>query len=190
MNPSQDYYFKLCEKLCVERTKEGSEKRLQLFNDMDLNKNGFLSYSEVNKGIKDVLKLPEIFEKKDVLRKAFDAAKNSVKNNRNLNNDFIEKNEFRYFLVYLRQYFEFSEMFNRINTDGNSYISFEEFKSSIHLIEKWGYKVNDINKSYKELDIDNSGGVRFDEFCKWAIGKKLDIENDDDFDDDCLKNLK
>ena len=30
----------------------------------------------------------------------------------------------------------------------------------------------------------------FDEFCEYAIQKNLDLEDDDDFDDSELKNLK
>ena len=30
----------------------------------------------------------------------------------------------------------------------------------------------------------------FDEFCEYAINKNLDLEDDDDFDDEELKNFK
>lgn len=191
MEPSTNIDFSsIKERLCLDRTKEGMQKRLEIFEQMDQNKNGYLSFSEVTKGIKDVLKLPEIYEKKEVIRKAFDAAKDSVKNTKGVSKDFIEKNEFRYLLVYLRQYLEFSEMFIRIDTDGDKKITFDEFEAAIPTIEKWGFKVKEAQKSFAELDKDGSGKIKFDEFCTWAIKNKLDIETDDDFNDECLKNLK
>jgi Ca2+-binding EF-hand superfamily protein len=177
------------EKLCLDRTIEGTKKRQELFNSMDTNKNGFLSFSEVDSGLKNVLNLPEIFVKKEVIRKAFDSAKGSVKNKKKSSDEFIEKNEFRYFLVYLRQYFEFSIMFERINNDGNKTLTFQEFKKAIPLIEMWGLKISNPEASFKQIDVDSSGLVRFDEFCEWAIKNQLDLENDDDFSDECLKNL-
>lgn len=183
-------YSAIRDKLCLERSSEGLKKRVELFNKMDLNKNGFLSYSEAEKGIRDVLKLPEIFEKKQVIRKAFDAAKASAKNNRQESNEFIEKNEFRYFLVYLRQFYEYSVMFHKIDVNKSNTISYDEFEAAVPEIEKWGVKVNDVKQTYSQLDKDNSGLVRFDEFCGWAIHKQLDLEDDDDFNDPCLVNLK
>jgi len=100
MYSTPDYEF-IKERLCLERTKEGMIKREKLFEKMDLNKNGLLSYSEVNKGIIDVLNLPEIYEKKEVIRKAFDTFKNSVNNSKDCSKDLIELNEFRYFLFFL-----------------------------------------------------------------------------------------
>ncbi len=54
-------YAHLREVLCVERNEEGLKKRQKMFSDFDPNGNGFLSLAEVDKGIRDVLRLPEIF---------------------------------------------------------------------------------------------------------------------------------
>lgn len=178
------------EKLCLERSPEAHKKRLELFKKFDLNKNGCLTLRECDYGVKNVLNLPEIGECKPVLFKAFEAAKTSAKNNSSLSDKTVEKNEFRYFLCYLRQYFEYYIMFNKINIDGNNYIDYEEFLKAVPLIENWGCKIEDPRKSYEEIDSDKSGLVRFDEFCSWAIKKNLDLEDDDDFYDKCFKNLK
>jgi len=188
--PANIDYNSIKQKLCLDRTKEGMQKRLEVFNQMDTNKNGFLSFSEVAKGIKDVLGIPEIYAKKEVIKKAFDAARDSVKNSKSNSKDFIEKNEFRYLLVYLRQFIEFSEMFGKIDNNGDKKINLDEFQDAVPTIERWGLKVADASKAFAEIDQDGSGKVRFDEFCSWAIKNKLDIEDDDDFTDDCLKNLK
>lgn len=58
------------------------------------------------------------------------------------------------------------------------------------MFEKWGVKVSDPEKTFVEIDLDRGGRIRFDEFCHWAIKNNMDIETDDDFNDECLKNLK
>lgn len=183
-------YRLITEKLCTERTPEAMKKRSEIFDKFDINKNGLLTLRECDLGVKNVLNLPEIAEAKPVIFKAFEAAKGISKNCYDPSKNFVEKNEFRYFLCYLRQYFEYYQMFSQINSNSNLSISYEEFCLAIPLIEKWGYKVKDPKKSFEEMDEDKSGLVRFNEFCSWAIKKNLDVEDDDDFRDKCLKNLK
>ena len=183
-------YDRFREVLCTERIKEGMEKRKKMFKDFDINGNGFISLPEVNKGIRDVLKLQNVFHMKQVIMRSFQAAKNSVGNKGSHSGDYIERNEFRYFLCYLRQYFEYYEMFSIVNTDGDKYLSLQEFKDAVPEFEKWGIKISDPVKTFKLIDLDKGGKIRFDEFCHWAIQTNLDIDTDDDFEDPCLKNLK
>jgi len=103
-------------KLPLERNNDGVAKRNQLFKSFDPNGNGFLSLAEVDKGVRDVLKLDQVFDCKPVMIRAFNAAKDKGKNKSKVSDDYIEKNEFRIFLVYLRQYFEYFVMFERIDT--------------------------------------------------------------------------
>lgn len=189
MNTQLDYEH-LRNVLCVERSQEGVAKRAKMFKDFDPNGNGFLSLAEVDKGIRDVLKLPQIFQLKQVIMRAFQSAKDSVKNKHSNSSDYIERNEFRYFLCYLRQYFEYYEMFDIVNTDDDKYIDYDEFVQAIPKFEKWGIKVSDPEKTFTEIDTDKGGRIRFDEFCHWAIKNNLDIDTDDDFEDACLSNLK
>ncbi len=189
MNNQVDY-INLRKTLSVERTEEGLAKRQKMFNDFDPNGNGFLSLAEVDKGIRDVLKLPKIFHMKQVIMRAFQAAKNSVANKHKVSGDYIERNEFRYLLCYLRQYFEYYEMFDIVNTDDDKYIDYDEFIAAIPQFEKWGIKVSDPEATFNEIDADKGGRIRFDEFCHWAIKYKLDIDTDDDFEDNCLQNMK
>lgn len=120
-------YERLKKKLCFDRTKEGLEKRTKMFKLFDPNANGFLSLAEVDKGIRDVLRLPDLFSIKQVIMRAFQAAKDLAPNKTKYSGDYIERNEFRYFLCYLRQYFEYYEMFERVNTNQDKYIDFDEF---------------------------------------------------------------
>ncbi len=183
-------YERIRTALCAEKTEEGFKKRGEMFKFFDPNGNGFLSLAECDKGIRDVLNLPDLFDLKGVIMRAFMAAKDSVKGKSKPSGDYIERSEFRVFLCYLRQYFEYYEIFQVVNTDGDKYLEYDEFVAAIPTFEKWGVKVTDPEVTFDEIDEDKGGKIRFFEFCHWAIKNNMDIDTDDDFNDDCLKNLK
>ena len=58
---------------------EDQKTRLALFREFDVNANGYLSLAEIDKGIRDVLDLPELFECKPVIMRAYKAACAKVK---------------------------------------------------------------------------------------------------------------
>ena len=188
MHPAIDLDI-LTKKLCLERNTESFVKRKYLFSKFDKNGNGYISYPEALEGIRDVLKLPEVYDCKPVVYRAFLASKNSVTNNHELSEEFIELNEFRYFLCYVRQYYEYFQMFSLINTDGNISISYSEFILALPLLEKWGVKMENPKGIFKEIDVEKAKAIKFQDFCSWAIKKKLELDGDD-FYDGCLKNLK
>jgi len=113
--------------------------------------------------------------------RAFQLAKNKVKGKSKVSDDYIEKSEFRYLLIYLRQYFEYWVMFNRIDKEGNHKIDLSEFEKAIPEIEKWGIKIPDAKAAFDSIDNNHGGEIVFDEFCQWAIKKHLDLEDDDNF---------
>jgi len=45
--------------------------RIKQWNYIDVNGNGYLSLAEVDKGMRDVIKLPILFQLKPVLMRAF-----------------------------------------------------------------------------------------------------------------------
>jgi len=67
-----------------------------------MNGNGFLSLAEFQKGLRDVIKIPTLFDTKPVILRAFNAAKATTKGKSRHSDDYIEKAEFRAFLKYLR----------------------------------------------------------------------------------------
>ena len=91
---------------------------------MDFNGNGFLSLAEIDKYFVD--EFPQLFALKPVLMRAFQAAKNKVKSKSKHGKDYIEKNEYRWLLKYLRQYYEIFIAFNRIDKNHNI-VSYEKF---------------------------------------------------------------
>lgn len=165
-------------KLPSSNSKEDITKRLKLFRQFDPDGNGYLSNEECTSAIQKVLNIDDVFNVKPAIDKAFDIAKNSKPSKRADKKDAaenIEINEFKFFLSSLRQYFEYYVAFARVDTDSDQKISHEEFQSAQDRIESWVGKI-DTQKSFKKIDKKNLGYIHFDEFCKWAIKKNLDLE--------------
>ena len=61
--------------------------------------NGILSLAEVDKAMRDVLAIDDLFDSKPAIMRAFQLAKNCTKSKRSdgHGDDYIEKKEFRYF---------------------------------------------------------------------------------------------
>jgi hypothetical protein len=49
-------------------------------------------------------------------------------------------------------------------------------------LKEWGVHVTDAKKTFDEIDNNHGGKILFDEFCKWAIKKSLDLKDDIDLD--------
>jgi len=176
--------------LPIKKTAEDRAKRKKMWDAIDMNKNGYVSLAEFDRGVRDVLNLPQIFTLKKVLMRAFQASKEKIKAKSKHSKDYVEWLEFRILLVYLRQYFEYYVMFCRIDTSDDFKVNLSEFKKAMPTLEKWGIKISNPEAEFKKIDNNNSGSIMFDEFCEYAIKKNLDLEDDDDFDDCELKNFK
>ena len=176
--------------LPIKKTAEDRAKRKKMWDAIDMNKNGYVSLAEFDRGVRDVLNLPHIFTLKKVLMRAFQASKEKIKAKSKHSKDYVEWLEFRILLVYLRQYFEYYVMFCRIDTSDDFKVNLSEFKKAMPTLEKWGIKISNPEAEFKKIDNNNSGSIMFDEFCEYAIKKNLDLEDDDDFDDCELKNFK
>lgn len=180
----------LLQKLPVKKTPEERQKRLQMWKAIDMNGNGYASLAELDRGIRDVMNLPDVFDAKRPIMRAFQAARNKCKAKTKHSDDYVEWLEFRYFLVYLRQYFEYWVMFCRTDVNGDHKISLEEFKMAVPKMAEWGVKISDPKAEFEKIDTNHGGSILFDEFCHYAIAKELDLEDDDDFDDSALKTMK
>lgn len=156
------------------------DKRKELFSQFDPNGNGFLSLAEVEKGIRDVLQIDELFDAKPAIIRAFQIAKDVTKSKSSVGDDYIEFREFRFFLQSLRQYFEYYAAFSRTDSDNDKRISLDEFQENIDKVERWVGKIDDPEAEFNQIDTNGGGVILFEEFCSWAISKSLDIEDDDD----------
>ncbi len=175
-----DIWEKLKDKLPYGKSPEETELRNKYWAGFDVNGNGYLSLAEVDKGMRDVIVLPELFELKPVLMRAFQSAKSKLKSKNEHGDDYVSKAEFRYLLLYLRQYYEYWVAFDIVDKDDDRRVSREEFETAIPVMKKWGIEIGDPDEGFKEADKDGHGKVLFIEFCQWAIEKQLDLEDDDD----------
>ena len=183
----------LIKKLPVRKTKEERKRRLELWKKINEYGNGYISFKRLNFQLDKYLQLPNIVKNKNPIKLAFNAASDKysrygIKKEDNL----IEWMEFRIFLVYLRQFFEYWIMFEKVDNSGDHKISLEEFKKAIPQMKNWGVEISESNaeKEFKSIDKNKEGTISFEEFCYFAINKSLDLEEDDGFDDEELKNLK
>ena len=175
--------------LPILKNPEEAYKRSRLFDKFDTNGNSYLSFSEIEGGVRDILKFNEKLLKRDVIKKAFKSAKSSGVKRSKLSDDYVEKNEFRTFLVYILQYSEYYEMFDLIDLQDDKKINYDEFLKAIPIIKKWGIEIDDPKTAFDSIDSNDGDQIMFDEFCYWAISKNLDLENDDNFDDEELAKL-
>merc|ERR1711936_1016280 len=168
------------EKLPFQRKKEAYEKRKSLWEQFDVNGNGFLSLAEVTKGIRDVIAVDELFDAIPAINRSFHHVKNVSKTPSEHGPDFIEFREFRLFLQTLRQYFEYYQAFDMLDTGNDRRVDKEEFKSAKmrSTLEKWVGPVEDLDAEFAKIDKNGGGQILFAEFVDWAIEKDLDIEDD------------
>ena len=181
----------LMKKLPTQKTTKERKERLDLWNKINEYGNGYVSFKRLSVQLDKHLDLPNVVRNKGPIKLAFNAASNKyAKKGLKPEDNLIEWMEFRIFLVYLRQYFEYWVMFETVDNSGDHQINLEEFKKAVPTMEKWGVRIENPEEEFKKIDKNNSGTISFEEFCSYAIQKSLDLEDDDGFDDEELKNLK
>lgn len=67
----EEFWAYLAEKLPHEKNDEQKQVRIDQWNCMDFNGNGYLSLAEIDKGMRDCVVLPEIFDTKPVMMRAY-----------------------------------------------------------------------------------------------------------------------
>ena len=68
--------------------------------------------------MRDVLELPELFEAKPVLIRAYQASKDKVQAKHTFGDDYVSKAEFRFLLIYLKLYYNIWIEFERLDIGG------------------------------------------------------------------------
>ena len=128
----------LSAKLPTGRDPASTAERKAMFNKFDINANGLLSVAEVDKAVRDVLKSPAMFKSKPAVMRAFQAAKRANGKGRGPSGDFVERNEFRLLLSYLRSYFQLYAAFSRVDTSDDRRIDLGEWRKGVGLLKRWG----------------------------------------------------
>jgi Ca2+-binding EF-hand superfamily protein len=153
--------------------------RVAVFAKFDPNNNGYVSLAECEKGCRDVLGFGDLLPKPVVMR-AYQAARGVSGGH----GDYVEKSEFRLFLVYLQRYLELWQMFAAM--DGSSSgvddrrITYDEFQTSVpQLVQQFGITVDDPKATFDAMDVNGGGMVLFDEFSQWAMAAVVQKERDE-----------
>lgn len=168
-------------KLPLEKTEEQKQERAKIFDGFDPNGNGYLSLAECDRGCRDILGLGDVLPKPVIMRAyqiSKDIAQKDGKNMSKNAGDYIERNEFRLFLVYLNRYLQLWRMFSNMDDDNDRRMTYEEFEKGINKLIEWGVTVEDPKAKFNEIDTNNGGVILFDEFSKWAMEALLQTEKD------------
>jgi len=176
--PGDVNWKEINEKLPIAKDDEDKKKRADLFNKFDVNKSGYLSLAKVDGGIRDILKLDELFDAKPAIMRAFMAAKeHKAKSGKGHSPDYVERAEFRLLLVFLRRYFELWEMYETMDASRDRRVTQVEFDGCAAKLKEWGLQIEDPAAAYKEMDVGGGGNASFDEFAHWALKQHLDLDD-------------
>ena len=132
--------------------------------------------AEVDKGVRDVIQLPELFELKPVLIRAFNRAKTALKASSQYGDDYVSKAEFKYLIQYLREYSNYWFVFNQIDTSKDRRVSMTEFEKAAPILKERGLKVPNAQVIFNKIDTNNGGYILFDEFCHYAIENEMEFK--------------
>jgi len=171
--------------------------RHKIFSRFDPNGNGILSLAEVDNGLKQILQLAGIEDVTPAINRAFHAAREVAPPVADFSNDYVDKNEFRVLLVYLRHYIDLFELFMSMDTSGDRRMRLAEFQAHLPMLKTFGFKQvtaweNDPKKVFQQMDRNGGGVVLFDEFADFALRQVLSDSADDDEADrkDALETLR
>lgn len=103
MSASKIDWAKVSAALPYQRTAKAEALRNDMWAKFDVNRNGKLSLAEVDKAMRDVLKIDDLFECKPAVARAFNVARSIDNKAPSANDNFLERSEFRVFLESLRQ---------------------------------------------------------------------------------------
>ena len=161
----------------LDASPESIAKRKKIFRDFDVNGNNWLSLAEIDKGLRDILNFPEVFDAKPVIMRAYQASLKKVRSNNPLTEGLVSRGAFKWTLIYLRFYYELWEDFQDLDTEGQDRrLNEAEFcKGSEKLKNEWKIKVEDPSAKFKELlqKYNAQANITFTEFCEWVILERL-----------------
>ena len=157
----------------------GTSKRHALFDEVDAAGSGMLSLVECDKAVRHLLGGGgdgDVLSSHNVVLHAFSVAKQMGSSGRS--KDHVERDEFRLFLVYIRQFLELHAAYDRIDSSDDKRLSLPEFRQGAALLSRWGIDVEEaeVDDEFRRVDSDGSGLIGFDEFAEWALRRTLELE--------------
>ena len=201
------------------KDKAERKERAKLFQQADGNGNGILSLAEADNLVKRLLNVDGMGDLRPVINRSFHAARDIVPPVGNFSPHYIDRYEFRFFLLYLQHYLELWKLFAALQIgpeglksdsgrkldgrfDHDKRLSFAEFQKGLPMLLAWP-KLHPATKKRLETDPakvwreemdDNEGGlVLFDEFAHWILYCEIFTHDEDDDDaelEEALEVLK
>jgi len=158
---------------CDERAPEEQDEKVRekLFSSWDFNGNGFLTLTEIHRGLLSLLGTlgsRAVAALQPAIVRAFHAARDSRTVGK-ASEYVAQGDEFRLLLVYLRHYIQLLALFDGIDTSDDRRVDLREFKGALPLLESWGVEVVNPQMEFASMDSDVGGQVLFDEFAGWAL---------------------
>jgi len=90
--------------------------------------------------------------------------------------NYLRREEFRLFLMYVGDYMELYFYFEQIDTSGDKKVTLKEFTAAIPLLEGWGLVIGGSpSELFALLDVSGNNTLTFKEFSDWACKEHLVI---------------
>ena len=172
----------------IDSSAESIAARKKIYRAFDVNGNNWLSLAEIDKGLRDVLELPELFDAKPVIMRAYQASLKKVKSTNPLTEGLVSRGAFKFTLIYLRFYYELWEDFQNMDTEGQDRrLNEAEFEKGKEILNsQWNMKIEDAKATFAELLKKNNAeaNLTFTDFCDYVISWRLnefeDLASHDD----------
>ncbi len=88
-------------------------------------------------------------------------AKKTLKASNPHGDDYVSQAEFKYLLIYLRQYYEYWDVFAKIDTSKDRRITPKEFQAAVPTLKKYEVNIDNPAVAFKEIDANNGGFILF-----------------------------
>ena len=107
------------------------------------------------------MKLPDVFPLEPMLRKAFKATKTKLIAMTKYGDDYLSKAEFPYLVQYIKNYYIYWAIFNKIDIDHNKKLSLVEFNKAKPIFEANKIAVPDVRELFNSIDKQKGGVIEF-----------------------------
>ena len=145
------------------------EKMDHYWTEFDRNKSGYLNSAEVERGIRLVMKLPDVFPLERMLKKAFKATKSKIVAMTKYGDDRVSKAEFHYLVQYIKNFYIYWAIFNNLDDDHDKKLSLPEFNQAKHIFEANKIPIPDVKELFNSIDKRQGGFIEFYDFCDWVL---------------------
>ena len=146
-------------------------KRDKLFRSMDSEQAGHVTLDAILNVLTEDEDYAIVKKNPQVVRNAFISQFDEPPEK--LESATINKDQFKFLLVYLRQYFEFFDVFDRMDLNKDSKVSYEEFVQNTKMLAAWGFKFVNSRVEFSNMDAKGQGFLLFQDFADYCIKKSM-----------------